>query len=203
MRRKEAYATSGPRIALRFFAGWNFDETVIDKHDAIALATAGGVPMGGVLQPAKAHTKSPTFLVWAMADLMSAPLQRIQIVKGWIDAGGNTHEVVRDIACADELEVDPLTGRCPDNGAGVDLRNCKATGDRGAAELSVTWKDPHYQAAQDAFYYARVLQNPSCRWSTYDALRLGIEPPAHVPATIRERAWSSPIWIETTSEPSL
>jgi hypothetical protein len=203
MRSKEAYATSGPRITLRFFAGWNFDETVIDKHDAIALATAGGVPMGGVLQPAKAQTKSPTFLVWAMADLMSAPLQRIQIVKGWIDIGGNTHEVVRDIACANELEVDPLTGRCPDNGAGVDLSNCKATGDTGAPELAVTWKDPHYQAAQDAFYYARVLQNPSCRWSSYDALRLGIEPPTHVPATIRERAWSSPIWIETTSELNL
>jgi hypothetical protein len=203
MRRREAYATSGPRITLRFFAGWGFDETVVGRHDAIALATAGGVPMGGVLFAEDTHTRSPTFLVWARADLMSAPLQRIQIVKGWIDADGNTHESVRDIGCADELEVDPLTGRCPDNGASVDMSNCKTLGDTGAAELAVTWQDPDYQASQDAFYYARVLQNPSCRWSSYDALRLGIEPPAHVPATIRERAWSSPIWIETASEPRL
>lgn len=203
MRKREAYATSGPRITLRFFAGWGFDESILDKHDAIARAAAGGVPMGSVLLSADTQASSPTFMVWARADLMSAPLQRIQIVKGWIDDEGNTHETVRDVGCSDELDVDPLTGRCPDNGASVDISNCKTLGDTGAAELAVTWQDPDYQAAQNAFYYVRVLQNPSCRWSTYDALRLGVEPPAHVPATVRERAWSSPIWIEALPEPGL
>jgi len=154
------------------------------------------VPMGGVLQPQADRPDSPTFFIWAGADLMSAPLQRIQLVKGWLDADGNTHESVRDISCSDGLQVDPLTLRCPDNGAAVDTDTCQILGDAGAVELVAAWKDPDYSPQQNAFYYVRALQNPTCRWSTYDAIRLGQVPPAHVPTTIQERAWSSPIWID-------
>jgi hypothetical protein len=111
---------------------------------------------------------------------------------------GATHEKVRDIACADGLEVDPTTPHCPDNGASVDLTTCQPTGDNGAMQLATAWKDPDFDSAQGAFYYVRVLQNPTCRWSTYDALRLGLEPDPRVPATLRERVWSSPIWIDAS-----
>ncbi len=196
MKRREAYASSGPRIALRFFAGWGFDESVANAADPIALATAGGVPMGGVLRPGELETESPTFYVAAAGDWMSAPLQRVQIIKGWIDAAGTTHEKVRDIVCSDGLEVDPTTLRCPDNGASVDLATCTPTRDKGAMQLATTWKDPDFDPTAGAFYYVRALQNPTCRWSTYDALRLGREPDPRVPATLRERVWSSPIWID-------
>ncbi|GAB5451897.1 MAG: DUF3604 domain-containing protein [Halioglobus sp.] len=196
MQRKETYATSGPRIGLRFFAGWGFDEEIKNDPGAIALATGAGVPMGGTLQPFDAGRESPAFFVWASADPLSAPLQRIQMVKGWIDEQGVTHEVVSDIACAGGVAVDATTARCPAGNAGVDTSDCSLTGSGGAAELSVVWRDPHYSPQQSAFYYTRVLQNPTCRWSTYDAIRLGQEPPPQVPATIRERAWSSPIWLQ-------
>lgn len=199
MQRRETYATSGPRMTLRFYAGWSISEDIADKPDALALASAGGVPMGGILAAAAGEVSSPTFFVWAGADLMSAPLQRIQMIKGWIDAKGHTHEVVQDISCADGLQVDPATQRCPDNGASVDTSNCETLGNRGAVQLAIAWKDPDYRAEQDAFYYVRALQNPTCRWSTYDSLRLDLPPPAHVPATIQERAWSSPIWVNAAN----
>jgi len=196
MKRREAYATSGPRIGLRFFAGWGFDEAVTRQSNAIALATAGGVPMGGVLQPKAGEVQSPTFFVWASADWLSAPLQRVQVVKGWIDAQGETHERVRDVVCADGLVVDQNTGRCPDNGASVDTATCELRGNSGAQQLMAAWQDDEFDPAQGAFYYVRAIQNPTCRWSTYDAIRLGREPDPRVPATLRERAWSSPIWID-------
>ncbi len=203
MQRREAYATSGTRINLRFFAGHGFDESLVGHPDAVELATRGGVPMGGELLIHPTNPASPAFFVWAGADLQSAPLQRIQIVKGWIDGAGQTHERVRDIACGDSVEVDPDTGRCPDNGATVDLSDCSVDTTKGASEVAVVWRDPDFEPGQRAFYYARVLQNPTCRWSTYDSLRLGREPPAHVPATIRERAWSSPIWLQLDARPPL
>ena len=152
--------------------------------------------MGGVLRPEKGQRASPTFFVWAGADWMSAPLQRIQVVKGWIDAEGETHETVHDVVCAGGLEVDPNTLRCPDNGASVDTTSCETRGDTGAGELMAAWQDPDFDPSQGAFYYVRAIQNPTCRWSTYDAIRLGTPPDPSVPATIRERAWSSPIWID-------
>jgi len=152
--------------------------------------------MGGVLRPQEGLEESPTFFVWALADWMSAPLQRIQVVKGWIDAAGETHESVQDVICADGLEVDPNTRRCPDNGASVDTTSCEAQGETGAAQLMAAWRDEDFDATQGAFYYVRAIQNPTCRWSTYDAIRLGTPPDPRVPATIRERAWSSPIWID-------
>ncbi len=196
MKRREAYATSGPRMTLRFFAGWGFDESVADERNPVAIATDGGVPMGGVLRPGADQAESPTFFVWAGADLLSAPLQRVQIIKGWIDAAGDTHEEVRDVVCSDGLTVDPATQRCADNGARVDTSNCRISGGSGAGELMAAWKDPAFDPSEGAFYYVRAIQNPTCRWSTYDAIRLGRDPDPNVPATIRERAWSSPIWID-------
>ncbi|MDG2325194.1 MAG: DUF3604 domain-containing protein [Halioglobus sp.] len=194
--RRETYATSGPRMAVRFYAGWSIDEAVANDHNAVQSLMANGVPMGGVLRPDVAEHTSPGFFVWATRDTMDAPLQRVQMIKGWIDAQGQTQEKVVDIACADGLTVDPTTGRCPDNGASVDLNTCSFSLGSGADELKTLWHDPDYDPDQSAFYYARVLMNPTCRWSSYDAIRLGREPDPRVPATIRERAWTSPIWLD-------
>jgi len=192
--RRETYATSGPRIALRFFAGWNVDEAKIDVPGLVQHLEATAVPMGSVLSTGQ-QPESPEFFVWAARDPLDAPLQRIQMVKGWIDDAGQTHENVVDIACADGLQVDPTTGRCPDNGASVDLSSCQYSTGSGAAEFKTLWRDPDYDPNQSAFYYVRVLMNPTCRWSSFDAIRLGREPDPRVPATIQERAWSSPIWL--------
>ncbi len=195
MQARETYGTSGTRIQLRFFGGWGLADDILASPDPVSAAYAGAVPMGSELG-GKNAADAPTFMVWALADPLSAPLQRIQMVKGWLDSGGDSHETVVDIACSDGLEPDTQSGRCPDNDAAVDMSNCEVIPGRGAEELKVLWRDPQFDSAQAAFYYVRVLQNPTCRWSTYDALRLGIEPTTHAPATIRERAWSSPIWYK-------
>ena len=195
--RRETYATSGPRIGLRFYAGRGIDQAMIDAPDLVQHLEAEAVSMGAVLpssQRPDQQSESPEFLVWAVRDPMDAPLQRLQMVKGWIDDAGQTHENVVDIACADGLQVDPATGRCPDNGASVDLSTCQYSAGSGATELKTIWRDPDYDQNQSAFYYVRVLMNPTCRWSSFDAIRLGREPDPSVPATIQERAWSSPIW---------
>ena len=196
--RRETYATSGPRMTVQFYADWPGQS----EHEAIGEAASTmqalkRTPMGGVVPASQFKDKqqAPSFSVWAMQDPLDAPLQRVQMVKGWIDDSGETHEKVVDIACANDLPVDPSIGRCADNGAGVDLTTCAFDEGGGAAQLSVTWQDPDFNSDQSAFYYVRVLMNPTCRWSTYDAIRLGRDPDPRVPATIRERAWTSPIWI--------
>ena len=193
LRRREAFATSGPRIQVRFFAGYGYGDALADGADAVEVAYAGGVPMGGELRIADAGT--PEFYVWAVRDPNEGALQRVQVVKGWM-AGGETYERVFDAACSDGLAPDPDTHRCPDNGAGVDLEDCGASGAPGATELRGVWRDPTFSPEQAAFYYVRVLQNPTCRWSTWDAIRAGVAPAEGVPATIQERAWSSPIWLK-------
>ena len=191
--RRETYATSGPRIGLRFYAARGIDQAMIDAPDLVQHLEAEAVSMGAVLpysQRPDQQSESPAFLVWATRDPLDAPLQRVQMVKGWIDDAGQTHENVVDIACADGLQVDPATGRCPDNGASVDLSTCQYSAGSGATELKTIWRDPDYDQNQSAFYYVRVLMNPTCRWSSYDAIRLGREPDPSVPATIQERARS-------------
>ena len=126
----------------------------------------------------------PRFLVFAARDAQSAPLQRVQIVKGWV-AGGETHDEIYDVACSDGLEPDPRTHRCPANGATVDLADCSISADVGAAELATVWTDPDFDPSLRALYYVRVLENPVCRWSTWDALRSGVEPRADLPPTIQ------------------
>lgn len=190
-RRKETFATSGPRIRVRFFAGYDLPADLDDDPDAIAKAYAGGVPMGGDL--VSRTGSAPRFLAWVLRDPESAPLQRLQVVKGWIE-NGEARERVFDLACSDGLEPDPTTWRCPDNGASVDLSDCSFSEDLGAGELQTVWSDPGFDPAQRAFYYVRTLENPTCRWSTWDALRAGVRPNPWLPMTIQERAWSSPIW---------
>jgi len=157
----------------------------------VAKAYAEGVSMGGDLIARRGA--APKFLVWAVRDPHSAALQRVQIIKGWVD-DGTPRETVYDVACSDGLEVDPYTHRCPDNGARVNLADCSITADVGDSELKALWTDPDFDAGQRAFYYVRVLENPTCRWSTWDALRAGVEPRPDLKKTIQERAWSSPIW---------
>jgi hypothetical protein len=197
-RRKETFATSGPRMRVRFFAGADLTADMLETSDGISRAYAAGVPMGSTLL---ANTKSlaPAFLVWAMRDAQSAPLQRVQIIKGWME-GGETIEQVIDIACADGLIPDPVTHRCADNGAKVDATTCAFSADVGAAELKTLWRDPDFDAKEHAFYYVRVLENPTCRWSTWDALRASVEPRPDLARTIQERSWSSPIWFKPGSE---
>jgi hypothetical protein len=192
MRRKETFATSGPRMRVRFFAGFDWDETVLDRETGIETAYEKGVPMGGDLI-ASGEASSPSFLVWATQDPGTAPLDRLQIIKGWIEQGAS-REQVYDVACSGGATVDPETHRCPDNGASVDLSTCAFDNGRGSAELETLWQDPDFDPGQRAFYYVRVLQNPTCRWSTWDAIRSGERPRPSLPATIQERAWSSPIW---------
>ena len=190
-RRKETFATSGPRLRLRFFAGYDFPDDLMEVEGGVSGAYATGVTMGGDLSSQEGRV--PKFAVWAQADANSAPLQRLQIIKGWIDGEGDTHESVFDVACAGGRAVDPATHRCPDNGATVDLDDCSFSAETGDAELRTVWRDPDFEAGERAFYYARVLENPTCRWSTWDAIRAGTKPRPDLAATLQERAWSSPI----------
>ena len=138
--------------------------------------------------------KAPSFLAWALRDTQSAALQRLQIVKGWT-VDGEHQEQVFDVACSEGAAIDPLTHRCPDNGARVDISDCSISADVGAGELKALWTDPDYNAQSRAFYYLRVLENPTCRWSTWDAIRAEAAPRSDLKKTIQERAWSSPIWL--------
>ncbi|MEO0435434.1 MAG: DUF3604 domain-containing protein [Pseudomonadota bacterium] len=193
MRRKETFATSGPRMKVRFFAtGDAWSETILSTPSAWSLAYDLGVPMGGRLS--LASEEKPEFLVMAEQDPLSAPLQRVQIIKASVTANGPS-EMVFDAACSDGAVPDPDTHRCPDNGATVDLSDCSISGDSGAATLSSVWSDPTFEAGQEAVYYVRVLENPTCRWSTWDAVREGLPPREDLKTTIQERAWSSPIWV--------
>lgn len=196
LRRKETFGTSGPRIRVRLFAGYGLKGVKLTDDAGVKTAYANGVPMGGDLV-GKAGQK-PDFLVVAMRDTHSAPLQRIQIVKGWTDATGKAFEKVYDVACSDGGKVDPKTQRCPDNQAAVDLKTCAYSQDKGAAELGAEWTDPDFDPKQNAFYYARVLENPTCRWSTWDAIRAHVEPNPKLAKTIQERAYTSPIWFVPT-----
>ena len=191
-RRRETYATSGTRIRVRFFGGFGMDEDLMSGDEAVAQGYAAGVPMGGELV-ARADGAAPAFFVWAARDPQAAPLQRVQVIKGWATDEGS-HEQVYDVACSDGGVVDPRTWRCPDNGARVDLTDCSISADVGAGELRTLWRDPQFDPAQRAFYYVRVLENPTCRWSTWDALARGVAPREGINAIIQERAWSSPVW---------
>jgi hypothetical protein len=190
-RRKETFATSGPRIRVRFFAGYDLPDDLASRGDAVRQAYVHGVPMGGDLV-GKAG-RAPKFYLMAMRDPSGGWLQRAQIVKGWVE-NGQSKEQVFDVACSDGLRPDPKTARCPDNGATVDLKTCAVSRYKGDVSLGAVWRDPTFKPGQRAFYYVRILENPSCRWSTWDAIRNGTPPHPNLPTTIQERAWSSPIW---------
>ncbi len=192
MRNKETFGTSGPRMRVRFFGGYDYADGLDNNPEMIKAAYAGGVPMGGDLLANDGA--APNFLVWATRDVDSAALQRLQMVKVWVDKQDGPQEKVFDVACSDGLTPDPATHRCGDNGATVDTSDCSISEGLGATELKTLWADPEFDAEERSLYYVRVLENPTCRWSTWDAIRTGVEPREGLALTIQERAWSSPIW---------
>jgi hypothetical protein len=192
MRRKETFGTSGPMMKVRFFGGWDFSATDLQGTGFVKAGYARGVPMGGDLKAPTA--KAPTFIVMAAKDPKSGNLDRIQIIKGWLDAAGVQHEKIYDVAWSGDRKPDPKSGKLPAVGNTVDATKADYTNTIGAAELSAAWTDPAFDPARHAFYYARVIEIPTPRWSTRDAVALGIPVPKGLPVSIQERAWSSPIW---------
>lgn len=195
MQRREVFGTSGVRLKLRMFGGWGYDKDMLSKADWIKKAYAGGVPMGGDLP--RANGKAPSFLVWAMKDPVDGNLDRIQIIKGW-SKDGQIFEKIYDVVWSGDRKPDPVTGKLPSVGNTVDISKATYTNDIGSVELKAFWTDPEFDASVNAFYYARAIQIPTPRWSTFDAVKLGILPPGNVPATIQERAWGTPIWYTPT-----
>ena len=194
LQRREAFATSGTRLRVRLFGGWNYAAGVLDAPDWVDRAYSGGVPMGSVLHaPGAASTARIRLLVQASKAPESANLDRIQIVKIWLEAG-EAQEAVFDVAWSDGREIDAATGLLPPVGDTVDLSTATYSNAIGAAELYAEWTDPDFDAATPAIYYARVLEIPTPRWSTYLAVRNGLPLPETVPATLQERAWTSPIF---------
>ena len=192
-RRKETFATTGTRIAVRFFAGYKLSSIDLNSESLVSEAYEKGVSMGSDLL--QDENKIPEFIVWAQKDKNGPPLQRVQIIKGWIDVNsGRPKEKVFDVACSDGMQPDPITHRCPDNGAKVNINDCSITKNVGSSELKTIWIDPEFVHQDKSFYYVRVLENPTCRWSTWDAVKAGFKPREDLHETIQERAWSSPIW---------
>jgi hypothetical protein len=195
MMRKEVYATSGTRMTLRFFGGWNFGADDARARDVADTGYAKGVPMGADLPAAPRGAKAPTFLIAALKDPMGANLDRVQVVKGWLDADGKTHERIYDVAWGDAERRKPgVDGSLPPVGDTVDVAHATWTNTIGDPDLTVAWSDPDFDAKQPAFYYVRVLEIPTPRWTAYDAVRFGVAMSDDVPMKHQERGWTSPIW---------
>ncbi len=178
--------------------GWVLPETLFAQGDRVGLARASGVPMGGDLIARDDSGKSaPQFAVWATKDPENGNLDRIQIIKGWVDEKGQSHEKIFDVALSDGRQPDPVTGKIPPVGNTVDVDEAAYTNAIGDVQLEALWTDPEFDASQEAFYYARVIEIPTPRWSTYDAKQLGVEAPQ--PTSIQERAVTSSIWYRPTS----
>jgi hypothetical protein len=193
MKRRETYATTGPRMAVRFFGGWDFEPGDANNRLPAAVGYTKGVPMGGDLSNAP-QGKSPTFLVAALKDAIGANLDRIQIVKGWLGADGKAQERVYDVVVSGGRTIGP-DGRCATPvGNTVDVENATWTNTIGAPELIAVWKDPQFDARQRAFYYARVIEIPTPRWTAYDARRFGVKPLQDTTMVLQERAYTAPIW---------
>lgn len=190
MSKKETFGTSGPRMKVRFFALQDrVGENILEDPNMVELAYSAGVPMGSRWDGGR---KAPQFLAWASRDANSAPLERMQIIKSWMD-NGRPQERIYDVACADGRA--PIDGRCLDQNLIVDISTCIRSG-KGAAELKALWVDPKYDAKTPAAYYVRVLEAPKCRWSTWDAVRNGTPPNPDMQMTDQDRAWSSAIWVQ-------
>jgi hypothetical protein len=192
MQRRETYATTGPRMAVRFFGGFDFDAKDASNRMPGQVGYTKGVPMGGDLTAAPAG-KAPTFLVAALKDPIGANLDRYQIIKGWVDAKGEVQEKIYDVVWSGDRKPS-ADGKLPPIGTTVDVENATWTNTIGAPELIAVWKDPDFDPAQRAFYYGRVIEIPTPRWTAYDAKRFGVSMPKEVPMSTTERAYTSPIW---------
>lgn len=188
--RRETFGTSGPHIQVRFFGGASLAATA--EEDWVTLGYSEGVPMGRNLPAA---TEAPSFIAWALKDPNSGNLDRLQLVKGWVDEEGQQHKKIYELAWSDGRELD-AAGKLPAVGNTVDIATATYTNDIGDTELFASWTDPDFNPAAHAFYYLRVIEIPTPRWSTRDAVALGVDIPAGLPPTIQERAWSSPIWYK-------
>jgi hypothetical protein len=194
MKRREVYGTSGSRLTLRFFGGWGFTGGDAKSRFLAETGYEKGVPMGGDLKAAPAGAKAPTFLVAAAKDPRGGNLDRIQIVKGWLDKNGKGQEKVYDVAWGDADRRKVKGGKLQPVGSTVDVATATWTNTIGDPELSTVWTDPDFDPSVRAFYYARTIEIPTPRWTAYDAVRFGVKMPPEVPMTVQERAWSSPIW---------
>ncbi|WP_347136790.1 DUF3604 domain-containing protein [Parahaliea mediterranea] len=193
MLRREAYATTGPRISVRFFAGWNFEDSDLLLPERARAGYAKGVPMGSDMKPRAEGAGAPRFLVYALRDPDGANLDRIQIVKGWLDADGRSREKVYDVAWSGGRKPG-ADGKLPPVGDTVDLSIPGWTNTIGAANLEAIWSDPAFDPEQRAFYYARVIEIPTPRWTAYDQVKFSLDLPGNIPLKTRERAYTSPIW---------
>jgi hypothetical protein len=193
LRRRETFATSGTRLKLRFFGGWGYSQDLLRQASWAAGAYRGGVPMGSDLPAAPAAGRAPSFILWATKDPNNANLDRIQVVKVWLEKGAY-REKVFDIAWSGARRPDARTGKLPAVGNTVDIKSARYTNSIGTAALQHVWRDPEFNPSTPAVYYARVLEIPTPRWTTYLAARYSLTPPSDVPVTIQERGWSSPIW---------
>jgi hypothetical protein len=192
MQRKETYATTGCRMVVRFFGGWDFEKADANSREPAVMGYRKGVPMGGDLHDAPAG-KSPTFIAAAMKDPLSGNLDRVQIIKGWLDAKNEVHEKVYDVAWSGDRKPG-ADGKLPSVGNTVDVENASWTNTIGASELITFWKDPEFDAKQRAFYYVRVIEIPTPRWTAFDAKKFGVKPLPGTRMTTTERAYTSPIW---------
>ncbi|MBW2328278.1 MAG: DUF3604 domain-containing protein [Deltaproteobacteria bacterium] len=200
MKRKEVYATSGSRMTVRFFGGWDFSPEDALSRQPAEIGYAKGVPMGGDLPPATEGAKAPTFLVGALKDPLSGNLDRIQIIKGWIDGDGASHEKIYDVVWGDADRRQPgADGKLPPVGDTVNVPEATWTDTIGDSNLRGVWTDPDFDPVQSAFYYVRVIEIPTPRWTAYDQKRFGIKMSDDVPMKHQERAWTSPIWYTPKS----
>jgi hypothetical protein len=195
MMRKEVYATSGSRMTVRVFGGWGFGPDDARTRDVADAGYAKGVPMGADLPAAPRGAKAPALLIAAAKDPIGGNLDRIQVIKGWLDADGKTHERIYDVAWGDADRRKPgADGKVPPVGDTVDVARATWTNTIGDPDLAIVWRDPDFDAKQRVFYYVRVLEIPTPRWTAYDALRFGVKMSDDVPMKHQERAWTSPIW---------
>jgi hypothetical protein len=192
MERKEVYATTGSRMMVRFFGGWDFTDADMESRSPAFAGYQKGVPMGGDL-PAQMGKKAPSFMVYALRDPIGGNLDRIQIIKGWMGKKGKTHEKVYDVVWSGDRKPGKK-GKLPPVGNTVDAKTANFTNTIGASELATVWTDPDFNPKHKAFYYARVIEIPTPRWSTIEAFRFGIPIPKGAPVSTQERAYTSPIW---------
>ena len=186
------YATTGTRIRVRVFGGWDFEASEVTRPNFTSEGYQRGVPMGGTLTDAPGGG-APSFMIRALRDPDGANLDRIQIIKGWLDSKGNTHEKVYDVAWSVGRQID-VNGKVPAVGNTVDIAAATWTNTIGTSELATVWADPDFDPELSAFYYARVLEIPTPRWVVYDAFRFGVDLPEEAETTHQERAYTSPIW---------